>query len=976
MGLQGKAIPASGALQSFVTALQSSGFKGEVMLGHDVRSVFSTDNSVYELLPRAVVFPKEPDDLNMVMTVAKSCALPVAARGGGTGTNGQSLSDQIVVDCSKHLTAIESIDPVAHTAVVQPGVILNQLNQAAGEYGLFFGPTVSTAAQATLGGMVATDASGKGSRVFGKTSDNILKMDVVLSDGSNFAVSPLDDAALEEACRPETLQGSICQTVRDLCTLHRAEIDQRFPVMNRGLTGYNLQEALPSSGGMVLTKLLAGSEGTLALTKRVTLRLLPKKSMRALMVIAYSDAMDALADANRINDAEPTAVEFIDDKIIALAKEDDVWADISSVLDTAQGTVIYGLNFVEVQASNQEELHCKLDALRALAETNPPSVLSSTIVEDSRTIAQIWSLRSKCVGLLGRMAPTKQGTPFVEDAAVPVENLREFVTGFRDILDTHNLAYGMFGHADVGCVHVRPALNMRVPDDAQMIRRVSDEIEALARRCGGVIWGEHGKGFRGEYVPNVFGPKLYDAMCQIKAAFDPDNLLNPGKLAAPSVDQHLSKLDGVPFRGTLDAQIKPTDLEVFNHAVKCNGNGQCFNQSIDDTMCPSYKATNDRRFSPKGRAALFRTWLRLRNSDDTFALEQAADDLNFSLQYCLSCKACSTRCPVKVDIPEMKSRFYNEYFKGRSRPARHTLARHMESILTPLSKMPALANVGLKIASPVLRTLGLTNIPAFITPSRPSLKRNPNGKSVLLIHDTFNGNFDGAVLEDAHKVLCDLGYNVSILSGLKNGKAAAVLGYPKAFQETARTRFAQLSRIAEQYDAMVEVEPSVSAMRGDDYLKLGLSCPKLKSIDEFLAAELRDGSIATEDPNRSSVIPTFIAHCTERSADPTVQARWVQIFRAVGTELSVVETGCCGMAGFFGHEVQNQAISRTLYDRHWATHAMRETDVLLATGFSCRSQVKRFGGAKAQHPIQYLASLDLRPAVAPDDIFPPQKQST
>ncbi|NIZ12566.1 FAD-binding and (Fe-S)-binding domain-containing protein [Phaeobacter sp. HF9A] len=941
------------SIAAFLAALERQGYRGAFSEDGDMRSVFGTDNSVYELVPRAVLFPREPDDLNRIMRAASICKLPLAARGGGTGTNGQSLTDQIVVDCSRYLTRIEMIDPEARTAIVQPGVILEQLNTAAAAHGLFFGPTVSTAAQATLGGMAATDASGKGSRVFGRTSDHILAMDVVLSDGSDWHAAPLTGAELEQVCAQDGIAGRVHRSLRDICAQERDEIARVFPDMNRGLTGYNLRDAMTADGGMVLSRLLAGSEGTLALTKRMKLRLLPKAPLRALLVLAYDDALAALADAGRLTQADPTAVEFIDDKILGLAQDDDVWADIAPILDISGDRPVKGMNFVEVQAQDRAELAAAIARLEAFQADAPASVISANTVEDAKVISQVWALRAKCVGLLGRMDPTRQGTPFVEDAAVPVEHLPDFVAGFREILDQRGLAYGMFGHADVGCIHVRPALNMRQPQDAARIRDVSDAVEALARAHGGVLWGEHGKGFRGEFVPNVFGDRLYQALCQIKAAFDPDNLLNPGKIATPSPQAALTALDAVPFRGPRDAQIAPQDLSDFGKAVQCNGNGACFNRTVSDAMCPSYKATNDRRYAPKGRAALLRDWLRLRDGDDRAAQTTAEEALYKNLALCLSCKACASRCPVKVDIPAMKSKFLAQYFASRRRPLRHRLLLMMEPLGALMRTAPGLFNVGLRLMRPLSDRIGLVDLP-HVAPARKRRAVNRAGKSVLLVADNFNATFDGSVIEAAEIVLEALGYRVTRLSGLASGKAEAVLGFRDRFQRIARQRYNSLMRHAARYDALVEIEPAISAMAGDDYAQLGLRCDTLWSIDRFLAEEIRAGDIRLPRLARAEDA-VLLAHCTERTADPAVSTRWQAIFDALGLRLAVQETGCCGMAGTFGHEKSNLAMSKQLFEMHWADEIADPTRTPLATGFSCRSQVKRFAGARALHPLEYLS---------------------
>jgi FAD/FMN-containing dehydrogenase/Fe-S oxidoreductase len=942
-------------------ALEAEGFRGEMAADAASRIVQATDNSIYELAPRAVLFPREPDDLNRIMRVARSLQLPLAARGGGTGTNGQALTDGIVVDCARHLTRIESIDPQTGIAVVEPGVILSELNRVAAKHGLLFGPSVSTASRATLGGMAATDASGKGSRVFGRTSDQILAMDVVLSDGSDWRAEPMDAVSFEAHCGRQDQVGEIHRVVRDVLDQEGDEIARVFPVMNRGLTGYNLKDISQPDGRYSLTRLLAGSEGTLALTKRLTLQLVRRKPLRALMVVAYDGAMAALGDAQRLVTSDPVALEFIDDRIIGLAREDAVWADIAAVLAQRPGRIVRGLNFVEIQADHPAELEAASQRLTALLAAPPASVISSRLVTEPYVIAQLWSLREKCVGLLGRMAPDRQGTAFVEDAAVPPENLAAFVAKFRDVLDAEGLAYGMFGHADVGCVHVRPALDMRLPEDQARIRRISDHVAKLAQDHGGVIWGEHGKGFRGAYVPMVFGDRLYRALCRIKRAFDPDNLLNPGKIAAPDPETALTALDAVPFRGARDAVISAVQLDNFAAAVKCNGNGQCHNRQADDGMCPSYKATGDKRQSPKGRAALLREWLRLSAGGagalaGATQLAELEEQVHDSLSTCLSCKACASQCPVKVDIPAMGSRFFDDYYRRHARPFRHFLLAAMEPLSPIMRCFPSLSNIAMRVAAPLLRAAGLVDLP-LIRPPRTTRDRSSSGDrpEVTIVEDSFLATYDGEVIDACQTLLESLGYRVRRTHPLSNGKALHVMGMRAAFTRLAQRRASKIAALMLPSRNLVSIEPVVSAMERDEYRSLAPSYGEIRSVETFLADEIAAGRIAPRLDPVGSLPLHLMRHCTERGANPQSAARWSQVFAAFGIELKDQPAGCCGMAGAFGHELPNQDMSRRLFDLSWREPLERLGDRALLTGFSCRCQADRFGLSRPMHPLQYLA---------------------
>lgn len=941
------ATPKGAEIGRFLTRLQNEGYGGDIASDLGTRAVMATDNSVYERLPAAVLFPRLAQDLNRIMRAAADTGVAIVARGGGTGTNGQSLTDSVVVDCSRHLNRIEKIDPEAGIAIVQPGVILDDLNRAAAEHGLFFAPTVSTASRATLGGMAATDASGKGSRIYGRTSDHVLSMEVVLSDGQTWQADPLHRDALYAICQTDGLPGQLHRLLRDIVAEETAEIERVYPTMNRGLTGYNLSQLYDDTGDFHLSKLLCGSEGSLALTRRLTLRLLKKPTRRALMVVGYSDPMAALSDVGRLVTADPAAIEFIDDNILRLAKDDPIWTDIREALDTPANVPLGGMNFVEVQADDDTALARALDRLEALPAA-PASVVSRRVIRDPFVIAQLWSLRSRCVGLLGRMDATRQGAAFVEDAAVPPEALPDFVAGFRGILDRHGLAYGMFGHADVGCLHVRPALDMRRPGDAAKLRPVSDAVEALARRHGGLIWGEHGKGVRGEYGPKVFGPRLYARMCQIKAAFDPANLLNPGKIAALSPETPLLAIDKVPYRGVRDATIPASSRDDFEKAVKCNGNGQCFGRDAFDAMCPSYKATGDRRQSPKGRAAMLRLWARGGSE-----AEIIAPDLHRSLETCLACKACATQCPVQVDIPQMRSRFLEQWHKTNRRPLRHHLLALMETAAPVMRRWPDLSNTALSLAAPVLSRLGLVHLPR-IAPARTTPRPIQDRPGVILLEDTFTATWDGRVVDAATGLLEALGYDVLRIEATPNGKALHHLGRLRAFHKVALRALERERALVARGIPIVALEPAVLCLWRDEYRELRGAASPILSMDQFLSDEIARGALPSAPAGVHDSYRLF-PHCTEKTSDPDSQKRWSQIFTHFGMSLTPERIGCCGMAGTFGHERANQEVSERLFSMSWAPrlNIPRQAEPL-ATGFSCRCQCERLNGDRPDHPVEAL----------------------
>jgi len=954
-------------VRRFIGELQRSGFNGDIASDVGARTVFSTDNSIYEVRPDAVIFPRTIEDIAVAVKLAASGEPRIAltARGGGTGTNGQSLNRGVIVDVSRHMNRIIAVDREAMTAEVEPGVVLDELNAHLRDYGLFFPPDVSSGSRATIGGMVATDASGKGSRIYGKTSDYIERLDVVLADGSIAGVSAMDAPTVATRRAEPGLGGQALGTVVEVVERKRDLIDSVFPPMNRGLTGYNLKGVTRPDGAISLIPLLAGSEGTLAITGRIKLRLIRRPTCRALVVIRYTRFQAALEHVQRLVEAEPSAVEIIDDKIIDLARGDVVWTSVEATL--GDGGDAAGLNFVEFVGMDQTEVHEGLKRLEMVLETDGnQSVIDWTLVEDEVVISHLWKLRAKAVGLLGRLDGRRQGVAFVEDCAVPPKNLPAFVSEFRAVLDRHGLAYGMFGHADVGCLHVRPALDMTDPPDADLIRAISDEVAALTRKYGGLLWGEHGRGFRGEFSPLFFGPELYAELLRIKAAFDPRGILNPGKLADP---QGVDRIDRIPFRGTLDRRIDRERAVPFERATACNGNGLCFNWDAADPMCPSYKATRDRTQSPKGRAALLKEWIRRESAgEDAAEIERALDD---SLATCLSCKACANQCPVQVDIPAMKARYLERRHRTLPRPSRDRILALMETLLPLGRALPGLANMlmNLAAAKKLAELSGLVDLPAFSSrATRGALKAcrryspdavaaltaEERSRAVILMEDGFTSSFDAEVTAAVCELLEALGYQPLLAAAMPNGKALHVRGMLQGFERAAERMRRRHAEMADTGLPIIGVEAVTNLMFAHEYRTDDFNVPALLSIEQFLAAEIREGRLAIQ-PSASERPYTLFLHCTEKTARPTTGADWAAVFRAFGLTAKIIPTGCCGMAGLFGHEREHQDMSARLFDLSWREPmAGTEPSRRLATGFSCRCQTHRFTGERPRHPAEVL----------------------
>lgn len=994
----------------YLKTIKNNGFKGEVDASYSTRLLSATDNSVYQQLPQGVIFPTSDKDVQIALETANSdpfLSLRFGPRGGGTGTNGQSLTPGIVMDLSRHMREVLEINEEEGWVRVQAGVIKDQLNDFLRPYGYFFAPDLSTSNRATIGGMINTDASGQGSLVYGKTSDHVLGLKAFLADGAELNTQPLDIEKAHSIAEQSSSVGQIYKAVLKSCQDNRSLILDKFPRLNRFLTGYDLEHVFNDDMSKFdIGRVITGSEGSLAVVTEAKLNITPIAKFKTLINIKYDSFDSALRNSPFLVDAQATSVETVDSKVLNLAREDIIWHSVSDLISDVPGKDMQGLNMVEFNAEQSEDMHDKVSALCAnldqLIANNEAGVIGYQVTTDLASIGKIYAMRKKSVGLLGNTKGSKKPLAFAEDTAVPPENLADFIAEFRTLLDSHNLHYGMFGHVDAGVLHVRPALDMCDPEQEKTLREISDQVVALTAKYGGLMWGEHGKGYRSEYGPEFFGDELFTELRKIKTAFDPHNKLNPGKICTPiESDDSLVSVDDKK-RGWFDRQIDVTVRDDFANAMNCNGNGLCFNYDTASPMCPSYKATGDRRFSPKGRASLMREWLRLQTEQgvDLLAEEKKianedsptwwerhlnsrakkSGDYDFShevkesMDECLACKACTTACPIKVDVPTFRARFLNYYYSVYNRPLKDYLVSSIESTAPLLAKTAAISAPILKsslVQGLIKKTLGYVDTP---TPSHPNVyartktlqafnfeKLQALGASekedyVLIVQDPFTSFYEAELVSAFATLVQGLGKTPILLPFKPNGKAQHVKGFLSEFKKTAKSSAEFLNKVADLDIAMVGLDASLVLCYRDEYNTiLGEQRGEfeVKLAHEWLQQQHFKQLVFEPQPAY-----TLLSHCSETTAMVGSANIWQKIFEQVGLTLSTQATGCCGMAGTYGHEIQNQENSRALYEMSWQDKVHNtDRERLLATGFSCRSQVKRYEKFKPQHPIEVLAQL-------------------
>ena len=983
----------------FLQAVEASDYNGDIHTDYASRLACATDNSVYQVIPQAVLLPRATMDIVALLQLANQPRfhqISFTPRGGGTGTNGQSLTDGIILDLSRHMNQILEMDLEAGWVKVQPGVVLDQLNQELKPHGVFFAPDLSPSNRATLGGMANTDACGKGSRIYGRTSDHILALQTVLVDGSQWHSHPLDIQQLENLKQREDKVGHIHTTVDEICRGKRDTILERFPQLSRFLTGYNLKHVFNDDLSQFnLNYLLAGSEGTLAVVTELTLKLTPLPKCKALFAIQYASFDAALSSAQLLVNSDPAAIETIDDTIVQLAKGDSIWYQVGDLLGP-QADKLAAINLVEFVTDKPNHLAQKIQYLSHTLDSATPEqgILGYYVTEQASEITSLWNLRKKGVGLLGNRKGDRRPIPFVEDTVVPPENLADYIREFRALLERHGLDYGMFGHVDVGCLHVRPALDMRNEDDERRFRQISDEVCDLVEKYGGIMWGEHSKGYRSEYGPRFYGDELYQDLRHIKAAFDPHNQLNPGKVCTPSCCDHhsLVSVDG-PTRGQQDRQIPGHTREAFETSITCNGNGACFNYQADDVMCPSWKGSRDRLHSPKGRAGVMREWLRLLAENNSSPLQQRPGNLlqrtlnslrqqeDFSHQVteamsgCLGCKACATQCPIKVNVPNLKSRFLHNYYGRYLRPPRDYMVAAIEGLSYSLARIPKLINRLSNLPgvhSLLRRILGFVDPPQLSeytlrqglrqrqatyanTTSLSQLSDVERERSVVLVQDAFTSHYEADVVLACYDLLTQLGIKVYVQPFQRNGKALHVKGMLDQFQRVAQRQAQQLQAFSDLGMSLVGVDPSMTLVYRDEYPELDIQVPQVQLLQEWLTSHLEQLNLPERLTNNSQY--RLWGHCTEKALAQTSQQQWQQVFSALGLELQLDAVGCCGMSGSYGHEQEHLAASQGIFELSWGKKLKQSTEpTVLATGFSCRSQARRFADRQLQHPAQALVA--------------------
>ena len=940
--------------------------EGEVRFDETAKALYSTDASMYQIKPLGVVYPKHAQDVSRIIRLAYEQGIPVTPRGGGTSLGGQAVGQSIQMDLSRHMNQIIEVNVEERWARVQPGVVLDELNAHLKPHGLLFAPDVAPSNRANVGGMIGNNSCGAHSIIYGKTIDHVIALDVVLSNGTETAFHPVKDQAFADKVKQGAMEGRIYDNIRRIADENRDEIDARFPKIMRRVGGYNLDEFI-GDGPFDLCKIIVGSEGTLVAVTEAKVNLVPLPAFAALNICHFNGLIESMEATVEILKTDPASVELIDRTILDLAKVAPEAAKQRVFIEGDPEAILA----VEYYGETEAEVTRKMDELEALLREKN---LGYAFVRAMTATAQanVWGVRKAGLGLLmGMKGDTKPAT-FVEDTAVSPEKLPEYIRRFDEIVRNHDTVASYYAHASVGTIHIRPLINLKNADEIDRMRSIAEEIRDLVLEFGGAMSSEHGDGLvRSEWNEDMFGSQLYNAFKEVKAVFDPNGIMNPGKIIA---NQKMT--ENLRFGPAYETQEVNTYFDFSNdggfaRSVElCNGVGAC-RKKLVGTMCPSYIATLDEEHSTRGRANILRAALSGELDEEGLTSQRVYE----ALDLCLECKGCKGECPSNVDMAKMKYEFLAQYYDKHGLPLRNRVFGHIASLNKLGSAFAPLSNWVMNHPWHkwlLEQTIGVDKrrtLPAFAEETfeqwfyhrsnQPVVRTDQ--PTVVFFPDTFVNYNDPHIGIATVEVLEQAGYRVLLAEPRKCcGRPFISKGMLHQAKKIARYNIAQLDQYALKGWPIVGCEPSCMMTFRDDYLDL-VDDPRAKRvadhvflIDEFLAQEHEAGrlNLTFKDIKKSLKLH---GHCQQKAivgTGPTVTA----LNLVPGYEVEALNTGCCGMAGSFGYEQEHYDISMKIGDDRLFPAVKNDNghSEIVAPGTSCRHQLADGLGCTAKHPIEYI----------------------
>ncbi|WP_029033013.1 FAD-binding and (Fe-S)-binding domain-containing protein [Salinimicrobium terrae] len=956
-----------------------SNLEGKLFYDALWRRIFATDASVYRTVPLAVAYPKTVEDLKKLISFATKNNTSLIPRTAGTSLAGQCVGEGIVVDVSKYFTGIIELNTGKRTIKVQPGVIRDDLNRYLKSHNLFFGPNTSTSNRCMIGGMVGNNSSGTTSIKYGVTRDKVLEMKVLLSDGSEAVFSEITSEELREKMQLDSMEGDIYRKLYQ--ELKSEDVRQQIisgfpkPEIHRRNTGYAVDELISAEvlGGeeekINICKLLCGSEGTLALTTEITLQLdeLPPKD--AVMIAAHFDSVEkclqAVVPAMRHS---LFTCEMMDKVILDCTKNSIKYRENRFFIEGDPAAIL----MLEIRSASEEELTDRTaDLLKTLSDSNLAYALP---VLRNETIELALELRKAGLGLLGNIVGDRKAVACIEDTAVAVEDLAAYISEFSDLMKDYGQEAVYYAHAGAGELHLRPILNLKKEPDVALFRKITEDVASLVKKYGGSMSGEHGDGrVRAEFIEFMIGEENYNLLKRVKNIFDPENIFNPGKIIdAPAMDESLRYEPG-RREPEIDTLMDFTDsLGILRGAENCNGSGDCRKPSeAGGTMCPSYRATRNEKDTTRARANALREFLTHSDKPNRFDHEELKEVLDL----CISCKGCKSECPSNVDMAAYKAEFQYQYNRANEASLRSKAFAFNAALNKKTSGISPFSNFMFSnsLTSGILkRTMGIAPQRSLPPLSRQTLssyyRKNQRKvetpiKTVYLFNDEFTNYLDSEVGMAAIKLLNGLNYEVKIIEHPESGRGFISKGFLKEAKEVANKNIQIFKDIISPESPLLGLEPSAILTFRDEYLRLADDKAAAERVsknvfllEEFFKKEVIAGNITADSFTSEKKRIKLHGHCHQKALSG-VENTFVMLNLPQNFEVTVIPSGCCGMAGSFGYEKEHYEVSMQIGEQTLfpAVRKASEGTVIAAPGTSCRHQIQDGTGKKALHPVVIMA---------------------
>ncbi len=953
--------------------------KGELHFDDLMKSLYATDASVYRMLPLAVAYPKDITDIKRLIQFAKTHKTSLIPRTAGTSLAGQCVGTGIVVDVSKHFNQILAFKEDEKTITVQPGVVRDELNNYLKPYGLFFGPNTSTSNRCMIGGMVGNNSSGTTSIQYGVTREKVKALKVVLSDGSEAVFSEISKELFHNKTQQSNLEGTIYKTIQT--ELEQKSVQESIlrefpkPEIHRRNTGYAIDKLIDSnvfSDSDLLfnmCQLLAGSEGTLAFTTEITLHLdnLPPTES-ALVCLHFDSIKSCMKSVETVMQHDLHTCEMMDKTILDLTKHNKTQQENRQFVEGDPDAIL----MCELRANSNSDLRIQI---KKFQDSVTQMALSyAQVILEGEAINQAMELRKAGLGLLGNMIGDKKSAACIEDTAVALSDLANFISDFTTLMNSYNQKAIYYAHAGAGELHLRPILNLKKQDDVVLFRKITTDVAKLVKLYQGSMSGEHGDGIvRAEFIPLMIGEANYTILKRIKSVFDPENIFNPGKIVgAFSMDENLRYQ---PER--LEPEIETVldfsaSLGILREAEKCNGSGDCRKlPEFGGTMCPSYRATRNEKDTTRARANALREFLTTSNKANKFNHKELKDVFDL----CVSCKACASECPSSVDVASLKAEFEYQYQKANGSSLRTKLFAYNNKLNSYGSHFSSLTNFmftnvftsslikkSLKIASKRnFPKISSKSLESYILNSKNEISKN-SIKSVYFFNDEFTNYLDTEIGRDALDLLKALNYDVKFIKHEESGRAFLSKGFLEQAKNLANKNVSIFSDVISKNTPLLGIEPSAILTFRDEYIKLADDKEAAKSlakncfmIEEFLQREIALNNIKPEQFTLESEVVKFHGHCHQKALS-NQKTSFDILNLPKNYKVTIIPSGCCGMAGSFGYEKEHYDVSMQIGEQTLfpAVRKASKGTIISANGTSCRHQILDGSGREALHPITIL----------------------